>query len=62
MSWGSPDHDHADLSRSIDEARYDLDRQISDLRDELYRVRSDLADYIRTEVEGLRERMSEADV
>jgi hypothetical protein len=59
--YGDTDHDHHDLSRSINDARYDADGKVNDLRQEMWEMRRELTDYIRTEVEGLYERLNRGD-
>jgi hypothetical protein len=44
--YGSADHDHSDLSRSIDDLRYEAERKADDLRNEMRQMRRELYGYI----------------
>lgn len=48
-------HEHSDLSRSVDEARWDAERRHQELEERMQEMRRELTEYIRTEVEGLSE-------
>ena len=55
--YGSPDHDHSDLSRSIDDVRYEAERKFDDLREQMTEMRRELYAYIDEGLQEARDRM-----
>jgi hypothetical protein len=55
--YGSADHDHSDLSRSIDDIRYEAERKVDDLRAEMAQMRRDLYAYIDEGLQEARDRV-----